>query len=76
MHSQEDRLTHVFCEARGSSEDRALELEFRNVYKFGHTFRAENSNTERKDAELWMVENEIAFDDLEDDMELDEEMLK
>ena len=51
-------------------------LAFRNVYTFGPTFRAENSNTARHAAEFWMVEPEIAFADLADDMELAENMLK
>ncbi|MGL4819384.1 MAG: asparagine--tRNA ligase [Bacilli bacterium] len=51
-------------------------LAFRNVYTFGPTFRAENSNTARHAAEFWMVEPEIAFADLQDDMDLAEEMLK
>ena len=49
---------------------------FRNVYTFGPTFRAENSNTTRHAAEFWMIEPEIAFADLNDDMELAEDMLK
>ena len=49
---------------------------FRSVYTFGPTFRAENSNTARHAAEFWMIEPEIAFADLEDDMELAEAMLK
>ncbi|MBS4534613.1 asparagine--tRNA ligase [Clostridium sp. D2Q-14] len=49
---------------------------FRNVYTFGPTFRAENSNTPRHAAEFWMVEPEIAFADLQDDMELAEDMMK
>ena len=49
---------------------------FRNIYTFGPTFRAENSNTTRHVAEFWMIEPEIAFADLEDDMELAEAMLK
>ncbi len=51
-------------------------LAFRNVYTFGPTFRAENSNTARHAAEFWMIEPEIAFADLQDDMELAEDMLK
>ncbi|MGL5634229.1 MAG: asparagine--tRNA ligase [Sarcina sp.] len=51
-------------------------LAFRNVYTFGPTFRAENSNTTRHAAEFWMIEPEIAFADLQDDMELAEDMLK
>ncbi|MBE5996263.1 MAG: asparagine--tRNA ligase [Lachnospiraceae bacterium] len=49
---------------------------FRNIYTFGPTFRAENSNTTRHAAEFWMIEPEIAFADLEDDMQLAEDMLK
>ena len=49
---------------------------FRNIYTFGPTFRAENSNTTRHAAEFWMIEPEIAFADLEDDMELAEDMIK
>lgn len=51
-------------------------MAFRNVYTFGPTFRAENSNTPRHAAEFWMVEPEMAFADLEDNMDLAEEMLK
>lgn len=51
-------------------------LAFKNVYTFGPTFRAENSNTARHAAEFWMIEPEIAFADLQDDMELAEDMLK
>ena len=49
---------------------------FRNIYTFGPTFRAENSNTTRHAAEFWMIEPEIAFADLKDDMMLAEAMLK
>ena len=49
---------------------------FKNIYTFGPTFRAENSNTTRHAAEFWMIEPEIAFADLEDDMDLAESMLK
>lgn len=51
-------------------------LAFRNVYTFGPTFRAERSYTNRHAAEFWMVEPEIAFADLNDDMDLQEEMIK
>jgi asparaginyl-tRNA synthetase len=51
-------------------------MAFKNIYTFGPTFRAENSNTTRHAAEFWMIEPEIAFADLEDDMELAEDMLK
>ena len=49
---------------------------FKNVYTFGPTFRAENSNTTRHAAEFWMIEPEICFADLQDDMMLAESMLK
>ncbi|MCR5397207.1 MAG: asparagine--tRNA ligase [Lachnospiraceae bacterium] len=51
-------------------------MAFKNIYTFGPTFRAENSNTTRHAAEFWMIEPEIAFADLEDDMQLAEDMLK
>ncbi len=51
-------------------------MALRNVYTFGPTFRAENSNTTRHAAEFWMIEPEIAFADLNDDMALAEDMLK
>lgn len=54
----------------------AYALAFRNVYTFGPTFRAENSNTARHAAEFWMMEPEIAFADLNDDMDLAEAMMK
>ncbi|MBU3114151.1 asparagine--tRNA ligase [Clostridium lacusfryxellense] len=54
----------------------AFALAFRNVYTFGPTFRAENSNTARHAAEFWMIEPEIAFADLKDDMKLAEDMMK
>ncbi len=49
---------------------------FRNIYTFGPTFRAENSNTTRHAAEFWMIEPECAFADLNDNMDLAEAMLK
>lgn len=51
-------------------------MAFRNIYTFGPTFRAENSNTTRHAAEFWMIEPEMAFADLEDNMEVAEGMLK
>ena len=51
-------------------------MAFGDVYTFGPTFRAENSNTARHAAEFWMIEPEIAFADLEDDMRLAEDMLR
>lgn len=51
-------------------------MAFKNIYTFGPTFRAENSNTTRHAAEFWMIEPEMAFADLEDDMDVAEGMLK
>lgn len=51
-------------------------MAFKNVYTFGPTFRAEKSNTARHAAEFWMIEPEIAFADLNDNMELAEDLLK
>ncbi len=51
-------------------------MAFRNIYTFGPTFRAENSNTTRHAAEFWMIEPEIAFADLKDNMMLAESMMK
>ena len=51
-------------------------MAFRNVYTFGPTFRAEDSNTVKHAAEFWMVEPEICFADLKDDMDLAEDMIK
>lgn len=60
----------------GQLQLEAYALAFSKVYTFGPTFRAENSNTIRHAAEFWMMEPEIAFADLEDDMDLAEDMLK
>lgn len=60
----------------GQLEAEVFALAFRDVYTFGPTFRAENSNTARHAAEFWMIEPEIAFADLEDDMRLAEDMVK
>ncbi|MBC8590690.1 asparagine--tRNA ligase [Wansuia hejianensis] len=60
----------------GQLEAEAYALAFKDVYTFGPTFRAENSNTARHAAEFWMVEPEIAFADLEDNMKLAEDMMK
>ena len=54
----------------------AMAMAFRNVYTFGPTFRAENSNTPRHAAEFWMIEPEMAFADLNDDMDVAEAMIK
>ena len=60
----------------GQLNGEAFAMAFHNIYTFGPTFRAENSNTTRHAAEFWMIEPEIAFADLEDDMDLAEAMLK
>ncbi|MFZ7121733.1 MAG: asparagine--tRNA ligase [Eubacteriaceae bacterium] len=60
----------------GQLEGEAFALAFRNIYTFGPTFRAENSNTSRHAAEFWMIEPEISFADLKDNMTLAEEMMK
>lgn len=60
----------------GQLAGEAYALAFKNIYTFGPTFRAENSNTARHAAEFWMIEPEIAFSDLKDDMMLAEDMLK
>ena len=60
----------------GQLNGETFAMAFSNIYTFGPTFRAENSNTVKHAAEFWMVEPEIAFADLEDDMELAEDMIK
>jgi len=60
----------------GQLEAEIFALAFRNVYTFGPTFRAENSNTARHASEFWMIEPEIAFADLEYDMQVAEAMVK
>ena len=60
----------------GQLEAETFAMAYANVYTFGPTFRAENSNTQRHAAEFWMMEPEIAFADLQDDMELAEDMIK
>ena len=60
----------------GQLNGETFAMAFRNIYTFGPTFRAENSKTTRHAAEFWMIEPEIAFADLQDDMELAESMMK
>ncbi len=60
----------------GQLDNEPFAQAFRNIYTFGPTFRAENSNTTRHAAEFWMIEPEISFADLQDDMILAEAMLK
>lgn len=66
--------SHLTVSGQLSAECYALS--FKNVYTFGPTFRAENSNTTRHAAEFWMIEPEIAFADLKDNMRLAEDMVK
>lgn len=67
---------HASLTVSGQLHVEAFALAFRDVYTFGPTFRAENSNTTTHASEFWMIEPEIAFADLEDDMNLIEDMLK
>ena len=60
----------------GQLNGETFAMAFRNIYTFGPTFRAENSNTTRHAAEFWMIEPEIAFADLDDLLRLEEDMLK
>ena len=60
----------------GQLEAEIFALAFKNVYTFGPTFRAENSNTARHASEFWMIEPEMAFADLTDDMDVAEAMIK
>lgn len=60
----------------GQLNGETFAMAFKNIYTFGPTFRAENSNTTRHAAEFWMIEPEMAFADLDDDMMLAENMLK
>ncbi len=67
---------HASLTVSGQLNGEAFCMAFRNIYTFGPTFRAENSNTPRHAAEFWMIEPEIAFADLEDDMALEEDMIR
>ncbi len=75
-HSQDFFGRRTNLTVSGQLEAEAFALAFRDVYTFGPTFRAENSNTPRHAAEFWMIEPEIAFADLTDDMQLAEDMVK
>ncbi|MDS3861742.1 asparagine--tRNA ligase [Thermosynechococcaceae cyanobacterium BACA0444] len=66
----------AYLTVSGQLEAEIMAMAFSNVYTFGPTFRAENSNTSRHLAEFWMVEPEMAFCDLEGDMDLAEDFLK
>ena len=67
---------NVFLTPTGQLEGEALALAFSKVYTFGPTFRSENSNTTRHASEFWMIEPEVAFNDLNDNMDLIEKMTK
>ena len=60
----------------GQLNGETFAMAFKNIYTFGPTFRAENSNTTRHAAEFWMIEPEIVFADLDDNMRLAEDMIK
>jgi asparaginyl-tRNA synthetase len=66
----------AFLTVSGQLEAEIMAMAFSNVYTFGPTFRAENSNTSRHLAEFWMIEPEMAFCDLEGDADLAEDFLK
>lgn len=66
----------AYLTVSGQLEAEIMAMAFRDVYTFGPTFRAENSNTSRHLAEFWMIEPEMAFCDLEGDMDLAEAFLK
>ncbi|MFV0381146.1 MAG: asparagine--tRNA ligase [Breznakia sp.] len=65
-----------FLTVTGQLHVEAFAMVYRDVYTFGPAFRAENSNTSRHASEFWMIEPEIAFADLNDDMQLIEDMIK
>lgn len=67
---------HASLTVSGQLQAEAFALAFRNVYTFGPTFRAENSNTTTHASEFWMIEPEMAFADLNMDMDIIEEMVK
>ena len=66
----------LYTSVSGQLNGETYAMAFKNIYTFGPTFRAENSNTTRHAAEFWMIEPEIAFADLGDDMRLAEDMIK
>lgn len=75
-YSQDFFNKHTSLTVSGQLNGETYAMAFRNIYTFGPTFRAENSNTTRHAAEFWMIEPEMAFADLQDNMELAESMLK
>lgn len=66
----------TYLTVTGQLEAETFAMAFKNVYTFGPTFRAENSNTQRHASEFWMIEPEMAFCDLEGDMQVAEDMVK
>lgn len=75
-YTQDFFKTETSLTVSGQLEGETFAMAFGDIYTFGPTFRAENSNTARHAAEFWMIEPEIAFADLNDDMRLAEDMLK
>ena len=75
-YSQDFFGKQAYLTVSGQLEAEVMAMSFQNVYTFGPTFRAENSNTSRHLAEFWMVEPEMAFCDIEGDQDLAEEFLK
>ncbi|MDD3852396.1 MAG: asparagine--tRNA ligase [Syntrophomonadaceae bacterium] len=75
-YSQDFFGRHTHLTVSGQLEAEAFALAFQDVYTFGPTFRAENSNTSRHAAEFWMIEPEMAFADLQEDMQVAEQMIK
>ena len=75
-YSQDFFQKHTSLTVSGQLEGECMAMAFGKIYTFGPTFRAERSFTPRHAAEFWMIEPEIAFADLEDDMELAEAMMK
>ncbi len=67
---------HASLTVSGQLQGEAFALAFRDIYTFGPTFRAENSNTTTHAAEFWMIEPEMAFADLDYDMDVIEDMIK
>ena len=67
---------HAHLTVTGQLEGEAFAMAFRNIYTFGPTFRAENSHTPRHASEFWMIEPELAFADLKDNMNVAEAMVK
>ena len=75
-YSQDFFQKHTSLTVSGQLEAECMAMAFGKVYTFGPTFRAEKSYTQRHAAEFWMIEPEIAFADLQDDMQLAEDMMK